>query len=195
MLPFTAALGLPDRFARRVARNAQLLLLEESNVAKVADPTAGSGGIEDLTGKLCHAAWALFQEIEAAGGAPAALEAGLIQDKIAKVRAERESAIAHRKDTLTGTSDFPNLAEAPVKVLDAAPVPLGPPVANINYPPLVARSVLPSHSSRCAMRPTACWRRPVRGPGCSSPISARSPSSPHARPSPGRSSRPAASKR
>ena len=90
VLPFTAALGLPDRFARRIARNTQLVLLEESNLAKVADPAAGSGGIEDLTDKLCRAAWALFQEIEAAGGAPAALEPGLIQDKIAKVRAERE---------------------------------------------------------------------------------------------------------
>ena len=125
VLPFTSALGLPDRFARRVARNTQLLLLEESNVAKVADPTAGSGGIEDLTEKLCRAAWALFQEIEAAGGAPAALESGLIQDKVAKVRAEHEAATAHRKDVLTGTSDFPNLSEAPVQVLDAKPVPLG----------------------------------------------------------------------
>ena len=74
VLPFTAALGLPDRFARRLARNTQLILLEESNLAKVADPAAGSGGIEDLTDKLCRAAWALFQEIEAAGGAAAALE-------------------------------------------------------------------------------------------------------------------------
>ena len=49
VLPFTAALGLPDRFARRIARNTQLILLEESNLAKVADPAAGSGGIEDLT--------------------------------------------------------------------------------------------------------------------------------------------------
>ena len=47
VLPFTAAIGLPDRFARRIARNTQLLLLEESNLAKVADPAAGSGGIED----------------------------------------------------------------------------------------------------------------------------------------------------
>ena len=76
VLPFTAALGLPDRFARRIARNTQLMLLEESNLAKVADPAAGSGGIEDLTEQLCRAAWALFQEIEKAGGAAAALEAG-----------------------------------------------------------------------------------------------------------------------
>ncbi|HVZ53231.1 MAG TPA: methylmalonyl-CoA mutase family protein, partial [Pseudolabrys sp.] len=49
VLPFTAALGLPDRFARRVARNLQLILLEESNLYRVADPAAGSGGIETLT--------------------------------------------------------------------------------------------------------------------------------------------------
>ena len=70
VLPFTAALGLPDRFARRIARNSQLLLLEESNLAKVSDPAAGSGGFEALTEQLCTAAWALFQEIERAGGAP-----------------------------------------------------------------------------------------------------------------------------
>ena len=136
VLPFTAAIGLPDRFARRTARNTQLLLLEESNIAKVGDPAAGAGGIEDLTGKLAHAAWALFQEIEAAGGAPAALENGLIQEKIVKTRAEHESATAHRKDSLTGTTDYPNLSEANVAVLDAGPVPIPPPVANVTYPPL-----------------------------------------------------------
>jgi methylmalonyl-CoA mutase len=136
VLPFTSAIGLPDRFARRVARNAELLLLEESNVAKVADPTAGSGGIEDLTDKLSRAAWTLFQEIEAAGGAASALEKGLIQNKVMRVRAAHEAATAQRKDTLTGTTDFPNLAEAPVQVLDLKPVPLDTPVANITYPAL-----------------------------------------------------------
>jgi methylmalonyl-CoA mutase len=127
VLPFTAALGLPDRFARRIARNTQLILLEEANLAKVADPAAGSGGLEDLTRQLCGAAWSLFQEIEAAGGTAAALETGLIQQKIAAVRAERERAVAHRTDALTGTSDFPNLAEASVAVLDVAPVALSTP--------------------------------------------------------------------
>ena len=73
VLPHTAALGLPDAFARRVARNTQLVLLEESNLAKVADPAAGSGAIEDLTSKLCAAAWTQFQAIDKAGGAWAAL--------------------------------------------------------------------------------------------------------------------------
>jgi methylmalonyl-CoA mutase len=136
VLPFTAALGLPDRFARRMARNTQLLLLEESNIARVSDPAAGSGAIEDLTEKLCRAAWTLFQEIEAAGGAPAALEKGLLQGKIAKTRAEREAATAHRRDSLTGSSDFPLLSEAPVKVLDVKPVPIPPSAAAIKYPAL-----------------------------------------------------------
>jgi methylmalonyl-CoA mutase len=136
VLPFTAALGLPDRFARRVARNTGLLLLEESNLARVVDPAAGSGGIEDLTEKLCRAAWALFQEIEAAAGAPAALEQGLIQGKIAKARSDREAAVAHRKDVLTGTSDYPLLSETPTKVLHATPVALAPPHAAISYPSL-----------------------------------------------------------
>ncbi len=122
MLPHTAALGLPDAFARRVARNTQLILLEESNLAKVADPAAGSGAIEDLTGKLCAAAWAQFQEIEAAGGAWAALECGLIQKNVAAVRAERQKAAARRKDTMTGTSDYPNLHEKPAAVLNVPPV-------------------------------------------------------------------------
>jgi methylmalonyl-CoA mutase len=137
VLPFTSALGLPDRFARRIARNTELLLLEESNLARVSDPAAGAGGIEGLTDKFCRAAWTLFQEIEAAGGAPTALEKGLLQDKIAKVRVERENAAAHRKDTLTGTSDYPLLAETQVKTLDATPVAIPPPAAAIRYPALV----------------------------------------------------------
>jgi methylmalonyl-CoA mutase len=122
VLPHTAALGLPDAFARRVARNTQLILLEESNLAKVSDPAAGSGAIEDLTGKLCAAAWAQFQEIEGAGGAWAALERGLVQKNVAAVRTERQKAAARRKDALTGTSDFPDLHEKSAAVLDVAPV-------------------------------------------------------------------------
>jgi len=118
VLPYTAALGLPDAFARRNARNTQLILLEESNLAKVADPAAGSGAIEDLTVKLCAAAWAKFQEIEKAGGVWKALEAGLVQQKVATVRTERQKAAALRKDALTGSSDFPNLHEAATPVLD-----------------------------------------------------------------------------
>jgi methylmalonyl-CoA mutase len=122
VLPHTLALGLPDSFARRVARNTQLVLLEESNLAKVSDPAAGSGGIEALTRELCEAAWPLFQEIEKAGGVFAALEQNLIQRKVAATRTVREANIARRKDVLTGATEFPNLHETHVAVLNAKPV-------------------------------------------------------------------------
>ena len=126
VLPHTLALGLPDDFARRVARNTQLILLEESNLAKVSDPAAGSGGIETLTKQLCEAAWALFQEIEKAGGIFAALEQNLIQRKVAATRAIREANIAKRRDVLTGASEFPNLHETNAAVLEARPIELAP---------------------------------------------------------------------
>ena len=122
VLPHTAPLGLPDALARRIARNTQLILLEESNLAKVGDPAAGSGALEDITAKLGVTAWSLFQEIEAAGGAWAALEQGLIQRKVAEIRTRRQQAVARRKDALTGTSDFPNLDETSPAVLDVPPV-------------------------------------------------------------------------
>lgn len=124
VLPHTLALGLPDPFARRVARNTQLVLLEESNLAKVSDPAAGSGGIESLTQQLCEAAWSQFQEIEKAGGIFRALEQGLIQRKVATTRAAREQNIARRKEVLTGATEFPNLHEAHVAVLDIKPIAL-----------------------------------------------------------------------
>ncbi|WP_027527760.1 methylmalonyl-CoA mutase family protein [Bradyrhizobium sp. Ec3.3] len=126
VLPHTSALGLPDAFARRVARNTQLVLLEESNLAKVSDPAAGAGGIEGLTYELCDAAWALFQEIEKAGGAFAALQQGLFQSKVAATRKAREANIAKRHDVLTGASEFPNLHESKTAVLSARPVALSP---------------------------------------------------------------------
>jgi len=126
VLPHTLALGLPDPLARRAARNTQLLLLEESNLAKVSDPAAGSGGIETLTAQLCDAAWALFQESEKAGGAFAALQQGLFQGKVAAARKARDANIAKRRDVLTGASEFPNLHERETAVLQATPIVLAP---------------------------------------------------------------------
>jgi methylmalonyl-CoA mutase len=120
VLPFSAPLGVPDAFARRIARNTQTILIEEANLHRVTDPAAGSGAIESLTEQLCDKAWALFQDIERAGGGAKALQAGLIQTAVAKVRTEREANIAQRKEALIGSSDFPDLAEEPVKVTDRA---------------------------------------------------------------------------
>ncbi len=121
VLPHTLALGLPDPLARRIARNTQLILLEESNLARVSDPAAGAGGIEALTRELCQVAWAQFRQIEKAGGVFAALKANLIQAKVAAVRGARDADIARRKRVLTGASEFPDLHEATPAVLEAAP--------------------------------------------------------------------------
>jgi methylmalonyl-CoA mutase len=117
VLPFTAALGTPDAFARRIARSTQMILIEESNLHRVADPAAGAGAVEALTDALCLAGWKLFQQIEQAGGAAEALAAGLIQREVARVRAAREADVARRKVSIIGTSDFPNLDEEPANVL------------------------------------------------------------------------------
>ena len=138
VLPHTLALGLPDAFARRVARNTQLVLLEESNLAKVSDPAAGSGGIESLTRALCEATWAAFQDIEKAGGVFTALQQNLIQHQVAAIRAKREANIAKRKDVLTGSTAFPNLNEAQVATLDVRAVALAPDDAKITFEPLAA---------------------------------------------------------
>ncbi|WP_112663139.1 methylmalonyl-CoA mutase family protein [Microvirga flavescens] len=121
VLPFTAPLGLPDAFARRVARNTQLILLDEANLARVADPAAGAGGFEALTDALCEKAWTLFQEIEREGGIVESLKQEALQSRIAETRSARAKAIATRKDPITGTSEFPNLHEADVAVLMPSP--------------------------------------------------------------------------
>ncbi|GAB2962090.1 methylmalonyl-CoA mutase family protein [Nonomuraea fastidiosa] len=118
--PFDACLGLPDDFSRRLARNIQSLLLEESGLGRVIDPAGGSWYVERRTADLASAAWSFFQEIEAAGGI---LEAGtLIAERIAATRARRDDDIAHRRFPITGVSEFPDPAEKPLR-RDSAPVP------------------------------------------------------------------------
>jgi methylmalonyl-CoA mutase len=109
--PFDAALGLPDSFSRRIARNTQSLLVEEGHLARVLDPAGGSWYVEALTDDLARAAWDWFTEIERAGGLVAALDSGLIRDRIAAAWNARAERLASRTDAITGVSEFPNLAE------------------------------------------------------------------------------------
>ena len=85
--PFDAALGASTPFSRRIARNTQSLLVMEAHLARVIDPAGGSWFVESLTDALARAAWAFFQELEAAGGVVAALDSGLVADRCAAVRA------------------------------------------------------------------------------------------------------------
>ncbi|MFI5748644.1 methylmalonyl-CoA mutase small subunit [Streptomyces sp. NPDC051644] len=120
VLPFDHALGLPDAFARRIARNTSTILLEESHLARVIDPAGGSWYVERLTAELADAAWAFFQEIERSGGQAAALRSGMIGERLAATWAARSKDLARRKEPVTGVSEFPHLAERPV-AREAAP--------------------------------------------------------------------------
>ncbi|WP_432014621.1 methylmalonyl-CoA mutase small subunit [Streptomyces sp. HD1123-B1] len=120
VLPFDSAIGQPDDFARRVARNTSTILLEESHLARVIDPGGGSWYIERLTDEVARAAWTWFQEIEAAGGLAAALASGLVRDTLAETWARRSRDLARRKEPITGVSEFPNLTEQPVERETAA---------------------------------------------------------------------------
>ncbi|MEJ8280114.1 methylmalonyl-CoA mutase family protein [Pseudonocardia spirodelae] len=127
--PFDAAIGVSEPFSRRIARNTQNLLVEESHLARVVDPAGGSWYVEHLTDDLAGVAWAFFQEIEGAGGAVAALDSGLVAERTGEVRARRENDVARRKAPLTGVSEFPDLHEKPVER-----TPLPPPVQRGGLP-------------------------------------------------------------
>lgn len=120
VLPFDHALGLPDAFARRIARNTSTILVEESHLARVIDPAGGSWYVERLTDELAESAWAFFQEIERAGGQAAALESGMVAERLAATWAARKRNLARRKEPITGVSEFPQLAERTVE-REAAP--------------------------------------------------------------------------
>ncbi|MBV8931985.1 MAG: methylmalonyl-CoA mutase subunit beta [Kutzneria sp.] len=112
---FDAAIGRPDAFGRRIARNTQALLVEESHVAKVIDPAGGSWCVESLTTELAKAGWAWFQQIERAGGLAEALNGDLVAERLADTWRRRSAAIAHRRDAITGVSEFPDIDERPVE--------------------------------------------------------------------------------
>lgn len=121
---FDAAIdgGLPGTavtFSRRMARNTQLLLLEESHLGRVVDPSGGSWFVEDLTDQLAQQAWTKFQELESLGGFVAARDH--LSAQIAEVAARRADDIAHRRTALTGVNEFPNLAETPLAQTDSFP--------------------------------------------------------------------------
>ena len=109
--PFDQAIGLPSDLARRVARNIQVILQEESGLAKVIDPAGGSLYIEKVGNDLAESAWKQFQTIESSGGMTAALVSGEIAESISSVQSRRATNIARRKDPLTGISEFPNIHE------------------------------------------------------------------------------------
>jgi methylmalonyl-CoA mutase len=122
VLPFDHALGLPDAFSRRIARNTSTILIEESHLARVVDPAGGSWYVERLTDELAQVAWEFFRTIERDGGQAAVLRSGRIRCDLATTWAERSKKLAKRREPVTGVSEFPLLSEKPVE-REAAPEP------------------------------------------------------------------------
>jgi len=132
VLPFTQALGAPDGFAHRLARDTQLVLQDESHIDVVDDPTSGAGGFEQLTQELCERAWTAFQQIESEGGLAASLEKGTFQGRVAEFAGERAKKIARAREKVIGANEFPDIHEKALDVLapfnasrDAAAAPAG----------------------------------------------------------------------
>ncbi|MCK0198661.1 methylmalonyl-CoA mutase family protein [Ancylobacter sp. 6x-1] len=121
VLPFTAALGLPDGFARRLARNTQHVLIEEANLHRVTDPAAGAGAIEERTEAFAGAAWEMVRAIEKEGGMVEALTAGTWQRRLAQTQRARATLVATRRLPITGTSEYALPGEAVPAVLAPAP--------------------------------------------------------------------------
>ncbi len=111
--PHTDALGAADGFARRVARNMPIVLQEESFLAKVADPAAGSYALDHLTGELAAKTWTRLREIEGAGGMIAELQSGTIQGRIRETAEARTNDIATGKIEIIGINAFARLDEPP----------------------------------------------------------------------------------
>jgi methylmalonyl-CoA mutase len=122
ILPCTAAAGLPDLFARRVARNTQTILIEESGLAVVDDPGSGSGAIEFLTVSIAEKAWEIFRRLEAVGGLAEAMRRGTFQSEIADTASSRARRIADRSHAITGISKFPHIDDADAGVVAPRPV-------------------------------------------------------------------------
>ncbi|WP_343573487.1 methylmalonyl-CoA mutase small subunit [Mycobacterium sp.] len=127
VFPFDVAIeggfpGMATSFARRMARNIQLLLLEESHVGRILDPAGGSWFVEDLTDQLAHQAWASFQAVEQRGGFVAATD--YIAGQIAAIAGKRADDIAHRKTAITGVNEYPNITEPALPQSDSPYSPL-----------------------------------------------------------------------
>ncbi|MFE7808590.1 methylmalonyl-CoA mutase family protein [Streptomyces sp. NPDC057430] len=120
VLPFDHALGLPDGFARRIARNTSTILIEESHLSRVIDPAGGSWYVERLTDELAEAGWEFFQWLERIGGQAEALRSGRLGQDLANTWEARSAKLAKRREPITGVSEFPLLTEKPV-VREAAP--------------------------------------------------------------------------
>lgn len=112
---FDVAYKDADDFSRRISRNVQVILKEESYFNKVVDPAAGSYYIENLTNNIAEQTWKLFQHVEENGGMIQLVANGEIKREIEASCQKRDMNIATRRHVFLGTNQFPNVNE---KMLD-----------------------------------------------------------------------------
>lgn len=108
---FDESIDLPEEFARRIARNTQIILNEESHLNQLIDPAGGSYFVENLTDEFAKKSWKLFQEIEERGGIFSALESGFIQEEIEKIADEKKTNFAKRRTIQVGINAYANVKE------------------------------------------------------------------------------------
>lgn len=121
LVPFTHRLGQPDEMARRLARNTQIVLMEECSAARVLDPAGGSYAHEQMSDQLADKAWQYFQQIEAQGGLTAVIDNGWLHKTIQLMRKTRKQLISRRKISIIGVSQYANLHEDAPKTADCKP--------------------------------------------------------------------------
>ena len=151
VLPFDAAFEPPSEMARRIARNQQLILKEESYFDKVADPAAGSYYIENLTANLIEKSWELFLETDRQGGYLRAFEKGFVRQRIETEARKKDTDVARRRISILGVNQFPNMTEnrtdAPAPaVFESQPVPADTPVKPLR----IYRAAVPFEKLRYA---------------------------------------------
>ena len=120
--PFDASFENPTEFSKRIARNVELLLKNESHFDQVVDPAGGSYYVENLTQSIAAEAWKLFLEIEEKGGYTEAYKAGLIVERIKASAAAKDKNIATRRQILLGANQYPNFTEVAGKEITAESV-------------------------------------------------------------------------
>ena len=122
VMPFDASFENPTEFSKRIARNVELLLKNESHFDQVVDPAGGSYYVENLTQSIAAEAWKLFLEIEEKGGYTEAYKAGLIVERIKASAAAKDKNFATRRQTLLGANQYPNFTEVAGKEITAESV-------------------------------------------------------------------------
>lgn len=112
LYPHTHVLGFTDSAGRRITRNTQNILINESSLGHVSDPAGGSHYAEYLTNEFANRSWDSFQTIESNGGILAQILEGKIQKMAAKSWRKRQNNLAGHNELLTGVSSFPDLDES-----------------------------------------------------------------------------------